>query len=167
MVIASCSKDASIKFFDLTRPAAKRAFRYINDTCNVRSICFHPLGQYILVGTDNETIRLYDISTLQCFSAKNPLDHHQGIVKQVRYSSTGHLYASCSTDGAVKLWDGVSSRCTATFTNAHNGAEVVSVRFTRNARYLLTCSKDSTPKLWDLTMSKKTRGMIGFSGSCC
>ena len=154
MVIATCSKDASIKFFDLTRPTAKRAFRYINDSCNVRSISFHPSGDFILAGTDNETIRLYDIATLQCYGARNPLDHHSGIVKQIRYAPTGTSYASCSSDGSVKLWDGVNNRCTTTLMSAHSGAKVTSVRFTRNARYLLTSGKDSIPKLWDLTMSK-------------
>jgi cleavage stimulation factor subunit 1 len=154
MVIASCSKDTSIKFFDMTRLTAKRAFRYINDACNIHSICFHPSGDYILAGTDNETIRLYDVNTLQCFSAKNPLDHHSNVVKQVRYSSTGRIYVSCSKDGSVKLWDGVSSRCTTTLSNAHGGLEVTSVRLTRNERYLLTSGKDSIPKLWDLTMSR-------------
>lgn len=36
----------------------------------------------------------------------------------------GNIYASCSKDGAIKLWDGVSNLAVNTIPNAHNGAEV-------------------------------------------
>ena len=36
----------------------------------------------------------------------------------------GNIYASCSKDGAIKLWDGVTNSVINTIPNAHNAAEV-------------------------------------------
>lgn len=44
------------------------------------------------------------------------------------------MYASCSKDGEIKLWDSVSNRCFNTFANAHEGSEVCSVQFSRNSK---------------------------------
>lgn len=42
------------------------------------------------------------------------------------------MYVTASTDGSIKLWDGVSSRCVYTMEMAHDGMEVGSVTFSRN-----------------------------------
>lgn len=46
------------------------------------------------------------------------------ILMVYRYAMEGNIYASCSKDGAIKLWDGVSNLAVNTIPNAHNGAEV-------------------------------------------
>ena len=53
---------------------------------------------------------------------------------QVKFSPNANLYATCSRDGHIKIWDGVSSLCINTFKNAHDGDEVCSVQFTRNSK---------------------------------
>ena len=50
------------------------------------------------------------------------------------YSPYGNQFVSGSHDGCIKLWDGVSNKCTATFSNAHDGEEVCSVKFSRNGK---------------------------------
>ena len=53
---------------------------------------------------------------------------------QVKFSPNANLYTTCSKDGHIKIWDGVSSLCINTFKNAHDGQEVCSVLFTRNSK---------------------------------
>ena len=65
-------------------------------------------------------------------------------------------------DGSVKIWDGISSQCVATFKNAHEGAEVCSVEFSRNGKYVLSSGKDSMCKLWELST---TRCLIAYTGA--
>ena len=79
-------------------------------------------------------IRMYDVNTGQCFVASNPAHQHSDSVTSVIWSPDGKLYASASTDGMIKIWDGVSSNCISTFPRAHDGAEVCSVQFARNGR---------------------------------
>ena len=71
-------------------------------------------------------------------------------------------YVSASVDGSIKIWDGVSSQCVATFPAAHDGAPVSSVAFTRNGKYVLSAGKDSLVKLWELST---TRCLIAYTGA--
>ena len=106
-------------------------------------------------------IRLYDVNTHQAFTCAEPKDNHYGAINQVRYSFDGSLYASCSKDGFIRLWDGVMNRCVRFFPQAHGGAEVSSVQFSRNNKYLLSSGKDSTVKLWDLATGKVLKTYLG------
>ena len=81
---------------------------------------FHPSGDYMVAGTTTAIIRLYDANTKQCFVRAVPSHQH-----------SGKHFCSGSKDGSVKIWDGVSNRCIATFLQAHDGAEVCSVVFSR------------------------------------
>jgi cleavage stimulation factor subunit 1 len=122
-LLASASRDNTIKFYDY-HSSMKKSFKYMQDSSNIRSISFHPSGDYIVAGTDNPLIRLYDINTLQCYVSPNGESNHLGPINQIRYGHDGKLFASCSKDGQIKLWDTVSFRCVQTFSNAHGGLEV-------------------------------------------
>ncbi|KOB71882.1 Cleavage stimulation factor 50 kDa subunit [Operophtera brumata] len=90
----------------------------------VLCVAFHPLGDHIIATTSHPVIRLYDVTTSQCFVCPIPSHHHKRKVNSINGSA----------DGCVKLWDTVSNRCFNTFVNAHDGSEVCSVAFTRNSK---------------------------------
>jgi cleavage stimulation factor subunit 1 len=50
-ILISAAKDNTIRFFDFSKTVARKAFRVIQDTHNVRSVCFHPCGDYLLAGS--------------------------------------------------------------------------------------------------------------------
>ncbi|KAE8676932.1 Cleavage stimulation factor subunit 50 [Hibiscus syriacus] len=107
-VLISGAKDNTIKFFDFSKATAKRAFRVIQDTHNVRSVSFHPSGDFLIAGTDHPIPHLYDVNTFQCYLSANPPEIGvNGAINQVRYSSTGGMYVTASKDGVIRLWDGV------------------------------------------------------------
>ena len=54
-VLASGSQDCTVKFFDYSKPSAKRSYRVINDVVGIKCIHFHPSGDYMLVGTGQST----------------------------------------------------------------------------------------------------------------
>lgn len=54
---------------------------------------------------------------------------------QVRYSSTGGIYVTASKDGAIRLWDGVTSQCVRSILSAHGTAEATSAIFTKDQKY--------------------------------
>ena len=159
-ILVSGSADSTVKIFDYTKASAKKAVRSIQETHRIQSLSMHPTGDYVLVATQHPTLRLYDINTSQCFVGSNPDDQHQAAVNMVCYNSTGTLYASCSDDGIIKVWDGVSSRVINQFIKAHD-VEVCSITFSKNGKYLLTSGKDASVKLWELSMS---RCLIAYTG---
>ncbi|KAL1242481.1 hypothetical protein TSPI_00035 [Trichinella spiralis] len=161
-LLASGSKDCTVKFFDFSKASAKRACKTILEVAPVRALAFHPLGEHLIVGTDNPVLRMYVVDTSSCFVSPVPADQHLDAITDVQYLDTGRCYASSSKDGSVKIWDGVSCRCTNTFANAHDGSQVCSVKFSRNGKYLLTSGRDGVVKLWEL---RANRCLIIYTGA--
>eukprot|EP01018_Ginkgo_biloba_P003318 Gb_39888 [translate_table: standard] len=161
-VLISGAKDHTIKFFDFAKTAAKRAFRVIQDTHNVRSVAFHPSGDFLLAGTDHHVAHLYDINTFQCYLSSTLQETDAGgAINQVRYSSNGGLYVTSSKDGGVRIWDGVAAQCVRAIIGAHGSAEATSASFTNDQRYVLSCGKDSTVKLWEVGTGRLVKQYVG------
>jgi len=161
-MLASGSRDCTIKLFDYSKVSAKKSMRSICDASHIECLTFHPSGDYLAVGVMQPVTRVYDVNTGQCFVASNPIHQHQGSVVSVDWSSNGKTYVTGSLDGSIKVWDGVSSNCITTFAQAHDGAEVSSVQFTRNGKYVLSSGRDSLVKLWELST---TRCLIAYTGA--
>ena len=161
-LLASGSRDFTVKIFDYSKASAKKAFKTINETEHVEDIAFHPSGSHLLVGVRHPVVRLYDVNTTQCFTGSVPKHQHFDVITSLDWSLDGKLYASASLDGAIKIWDGVSSHCIATYIKAHDGHEVCSVKFTRNGKYVLSSGKDSLVKLWELSTN---RCLIAYTGA--
>ncbi|XP_015883234.3 cleavage stimulation factor subunit 50 [Ziziphus jujuba] len=161
-VIISGAKDHTIKFFDFSKITAKRAFRVIQDTHNVRSVSFHPSGDFILAGTDHPIAHLYDVNTFQCYlSANVPEIGANGAINQVRYSTTGSMYVTASKDGAIRLWDGITANCVHSIVGAHGTAEATSAIFTKDQKFILSCGKDSSVKLWEVGTGRLVKQYLG------
>ena len=54
-VLASGSRDCIVKFFDYSKPSAKRSYCSIPEVATARCLVFHPSGDYMLVGTEQST----------------------------------------------------------------------------------------------------------------
>ncbi|KAL9314369.1 hypothetical protein ACSQ67_019821 [Phaseolus vulgaris] len=141
-ILISGAKDQTIKFFDISKTNAKRAYRVIQDTHNVRSVSFHPSGDFLL-------------------AVSNYLHEKVTYVHWVRYSSIGAMYVTASKDGAVRLWDGITANCVRSITAAHGTAEATSAIFTKDQRFVLSCGKDSTIKLWEVGSGRLVRQYLG------
>mgnify|MGYP001087062702 CR=1 FL=1 len=127
----------------------------------MRSISYHPSGDYLLAGTDHEIIRLYDLQSSTCYIPGASSDNHRGPINKVAFDTSGLLYTSCSRDGSIKLWDAVTNQCIMTIAAAHSGSEVFSVALSRSSRYILSRGKDDAVKLWDCGNGKLVRRYDG------
>ncbi|EXB28923.1 Cleavage stimulation factor subunit 1 [Morus notabilis] len=171
-ILISGAKDHTIKFFDFSKMTAKRAFRVIQDTHNVRSVSFHPSGDFLLAGTDHPIPHLYDVNTFQCYlSASIPEIGVNGAINQAysipilvilqMYSTTGGMYVTASKDGAIRLWDGVNASCIRSIVGAHGTSEATSAIFTKDQRFILSCGKDSSVKLWEVGTGRLVKQYLG------
>jgi cleavage stimulation factor subunit 1 len=154
-ILVSCSKDASIKFFEHSRSSSRRSFRAIREKVDVRSVDFHPSGDYLLVGTQDHIIRMFDCSSFQAFTSAELSKHHDAGVNSVKWCPTASLFVSCSSDGSIKLWDGVNFRCLRTIEQAHGGSSVQISRFSSDGKFILSGGEDSTARIWDASSGKE------------
>jgi len=149
LMLTSCAKDGAIKFFDMSREK-KYSARQIQQAGTVRSISYHPSGDYLLAATDHHTAHLYEMANFNCYDPVDPDFEHRGPINSVRFSPQGHQYATASKDGSWKMWDAVAGKCIFTVSNAHVEAEIASVAFNPSTgKYVLTFGKDSTVRMWD------------------
>lgn len=161
-ILISGAKDNTIKFFDFSKTVARKAFRVIQDTHNVRSVSFHPSGEFILAGTDHPVPHLYDVNTFQCYLSANFQDlNTNSAINQVRYSSSGSLYVTASKDGSVHVWDGVTAQSVRSIIGAHGSAEATCASFSKDQRFVLSCGKDSTVKLWEIGTGRLVKQYLG------
>ncbi|KAH7673366.1 mRNA cleavage stimulating factor complex subunit 1 protein [Dioscorea alata] len=161
-LLISGAKDCTIKFFDYSKSVARRAYRIIQDTHNVRSVSFHPSGEFLLAGTDHPIPHLYDVNTFQCYLSANAQElNAKAAINQVRYSCTGGVYVTASKDGSIRIWDGATAQCVRPIIGAHGLNEATSACFTKDQRFVLSCGKDSTVKLWEVGTGRLVKQYTG------
>ncbi|CAG8525452.1 19570_t:CDS:2 [Racocetra fulgida] len=173
---ATGSADASLKVLDTSkmnsrsdedRPVIRTLYDHL---AGVNDLSFHPNGLVLASCSDDQSIKLfdlskpgvkrsfrylqsiraYDVKNFQCFTAStSPGDLHRGGITKVRFSANGSQFVTSSLDGSIKIWDTVTGRCVTTIENAHDGASVSSVKFSKTGKFILSGGRDSVARLWE------------------
>ena len=86
---------------------------------------------------------------------------HTDSVYSISFSPDGHILASGSADGTVRLWDVTTGKHLQTL--AGHTDSVSSVSFSPNGQILASGSWDTTIRLWDVTTGKYLRALIGHT----
>ncbi|KJE96121.1 platelet-activating factor acetylhydrolase IB subunit alpha [Capsaspora owczarzaki ATCC 30864] len=102
------------------------------------------LGPYLLSGSRDKTIKLWDLATNQCVLT---LIGHDNWVRGLMFHPGGKMVVSVSDDKTLRIWDLKNRRCAKTL-QAH-GHFVSSLAFHPSAPYVLTGSVDQTIKVWE------------------
>jgi GTPase SAR1 family protein len=113
-------------------------------TKKVWGLAFDPLGETLASGSEDSTIKLWNVSDGELL---HTLRGHQGAVWSVAFDTTGAILASGSGDSTIKLWDTANGRLLRTL--EEHISDVLSVSFDPTRKRLASGDEDSTVKLWD------------------
>lgn len=140
-------------------------FVQIGHAGSVESVAFSPDGRWALSGSEDHTLRLWEVATgreVRTFAG------HIGGVGAVAFSPDGKWILSGGTDGTLKLWDVATGRERRSFAGrttgtGHAGA-VWSVAFSPDGQSALSGSEDRTLRFWDVSTGVERRVLSGHAG---
>jgi WD40 repeat protein len=130
-------------------------------TNQVTSAAFSPDGRYIISGSNDYTLKLWDVSNgreIRTFQG------HNTFVNAVAFSPDGRYVISGSNDDTLKLWDVSSGREIRTFKGHTSTPRAVA--FSPDGKYVLSGSMREM-KLWDVSTGREIRTFQGSSGVGC
>ncbi|CAD8213517.1 unnamed protein product [Paramecium pentaurelia] len=137
----------NLKIFEL--------YKLEGHTGDVKSVCVSSDGSTLASGSQDKSIRLWDVKTGQ---QKAKLDAHSSGVNSVCFSPDCSLLASGSQDKSVFLWD-VKTRKKVAKMNSHKDG-ILSVCFSPDGSLLASGSQDKSIILWDVKTRKKIAKII-------
>ncbi|MBR8839700.1 MAG: caspase family protein [Stigonema ocellatum SAG 48.90 = DSM 106950] len=126
----------------------------------VNSVAFSPDGRYIVSGSDDKTLRLWDIhGNLR----GQPFRGHESCVTCVAFSPDGQYIVSGSRDNTLRLWDIHGNSQGQPFCGHENW--VYSVVFSSDGQYIVSGSRDKTLRLWDIHGNPQGQPFYGHKDS--
>ena len=112
---------------------------------DVTCSCWHPRGTMLATGSDDLTVRLWDMRSGQSVRL---LEGVEAKVECIAQAADGSMVAAGCTDGSAVVWD-MGSGKVLTSLRRSNGA-VLSMAFSSTDAVLATGGSDCTVRLWDL-----------------
>lgn len=132
--------------------------KFLGHTDVVWGVAFSPDGKRAVSGSEDKTIRLWDIATGK---ETRRLEGHRSTVNSVFFTPDGKRVVSGGDDKTIRVWDPQSGQEVGRL-EGHRGV-VHCVAVSPDGRQILSGSYDNTVRLWDAETGKELRQFPGHS----
>ncbi|MBN4000556.1 serine/threonine-protein kinase [Nostoc sp. LPT] len=155
-LLASASYDRTIRLWQIAalkgsqrelqnRPCYSLLSTLSGHAWAVLTVAFSPDGQILATGSDDNTIKLWEVNTGQLICT---LVGHSWSVVAVAFTADGETLLSASCDKTVKLWRVSTAEEIATLSGHVDSVSAVAV--SKVTQLIASGSRDKTIKLWQL-----------------
>ena len=110
-------------------------------TSSVRSVAFSQDGRYIVSGSGDRTIRVWNAQTGD--QVGSPLEGHTDSIWSVAFSQDGRYIVSGSADRTIQVWNAQTGDLVGNPFQGHTDS-VLSVALTPDGRHIVSGSHDRT-----------------------
>ena len=132
-------------------------------THSVYSLAFKPNSYLLASGSEDNTIRIWDVGDNTNLRHVRTLRGHTDAVYSVAWSPDGRTLASASWDGTVRLWN-PSNGINFAILRGHTSG-IFSVAWSPDGRILASASRDDTVRLWNPDTHTTRRVLRGHTAS--
>ncbi|KAJ7254335.1 WD40-repeat-containing domain protein [Mycena haematopus] len=129
----------------------------------VNSVAFSPDGKWIVSGSDDKTVRVWDSESGEVVAG--PFNGHTNCVNSVAFSPNGKYIVSGSDDNTVCVWDAESGEVVAGPLHGHT-SWVKSVAFSPDSKHIVSGSNDLTVCVWDAESGEVVAGPFNGHTDC-
>ncbi|KAI8059070.1 WD40-repeat-containing domain protein [Gilbertella persicaria] len=169
---ATGSHDSSLKLLDVNKmknrsgdAGDKPVIRTLYDhTEQVNDLSFHPNGLVLASCSNDQSIKLFDLSKSGVKRAFRYLQDAQP-VNSICFHPSGDFLLAGTKDAAVRIYDVKTLQCYTNSSSAdvHRGS-VSQIRYSNTGKIFATSSFDGTVRIWDSTSSQCIRTLEGAHG---
>ena len=95
--------DGSIRIFDFETYAEKKILKGHIDDFSVNTVCYHPNGKYLLSGSRDAYLNVWDIEN--DYTLIHHIPAHNYAIYSIFFSPDKKFFATGSRDKTIKIWD--------------------------------------------------------------
>jgi len=127
---------------------------------SILTYAFSPDGMRALTGSNDHTLRLWNVETGQCLRV---LEGHADAILSLAWSADQRLAISGSSDNTLRLWDVETGQCLRVLEGHTN--TVACLAWSADQRLAISGSTDDTLRLWDVETGQCLRVLEGHTDS--
>jgi len=168
---ATGSHDASLKVLDVQKMkhrtgdiGDKPVIRTLYDhVAPVSDISFHPNGSVLASCSEDQSIKLFDLSRHGVKRAFRYLKDAQA-VNSISFHPSGDFILSGTTDANIRMYDVKTFQCYTNKTSNMHRAGITQIRYSATGRLFASSSMDGSIRIWDGINSQCVRAIEGAHG---
>jgi len=156
IALQKTTRTFSFTISKMPRITISHMFTFTGHKDEVLSVCWSPDGRYIASGSEDSTVRIWDIFTGKL--SKKLFEHPYGTHNCVSWSPDGKYLASGNSYKTVMVWEVTTGDLVRTL-KGHEW-DVNSVCWSPDGKYLASGSFDGTFRIWDASTGKLLKTFV-------